>query len=161
MLLTTRWRGDMAPATKTRTKFGIPSPMLTRRLGSSGLQVSVIGIGTAQLRCVPAQQALETLCRAFKLGVTLVHTAPDYEGADDLVAEAVASSGREIIVASQGYGSREYFEHLFESTCQKLGKKRLELFGIACIDDREKYGEDVWGPNGIVQFLAKKNKKAG
>src|SRR5207247_7522943 len=47
-------------------------------------------------------------------------------------------------------------EYLFESTCVNLGKQRLDLFGIACIDDRELLGEDVWGPNGMVGFLRRK-----
>ena len=34
--------------------------------------------------------AIDTLLSGFDLGVNLVHTAPDYEGAEDLVAEAVA-----------------------------------------------------------------------
>ena len=33
-----------------------------------------------------------------------------------------------------------HFEYLFESTCRKFHKKRLEMFGIACIEDREAAG---------------------
>jgi predicted aldo/keto reductase-like oxidoreductase len=94
------------------------------------------------------------------LGVNLVHTAPDYEGADDLVAQAVQESGRDVLVLTQGYGDLAHFEWLFESACRKFKKHRLEMFGIACIDDREYLGEPVWGPGGMVEFLRKK-KEAG
>ena len=135
--------------------------MQYRRLGRARLKVSVVGFGTAQLRLVPQQQALDTLKRGFSLGVNIVHTAPDYEGADALVAQAIAESGRkDIIVCSQGYGSREHLEWLFETTCRLLGKRRLEMFGIACVDDRELLGEKVWGPGSQVDFLLKK-KQAG
>jgi len=127
-----------------------------RRLGRSGLMVSAVGFGTCQLRRVPVHQALETLKRGFALGVNLVHTAPDYEGADDIVAQAVRESGRDVLVLSQGYGSVEHFEWLFESTCRKLRTRRLPIFGIACIDDREHLGENVWGPGGMVEFLERK-----
>jgi glutamate-1-semialdehyde aminotransferase/predicted aldo/keto reductase-like oxidoreductase len=130
-----------------------------RRLGRTNLQVSVIAFGTCQFRLLPPRQALDTLRRGFELGVNLVHTAPDYEGADDLVAAAVRESGRDVIVCSQGYGPISHFEHLFESTCAKLHKKRLELFGIACVDDREALGEDVWGPRGMVDFLRRKKEE--
>ena len=124
-----------------------------RRLGRSELRVSAVGFGTGQLRRVPEQQALDTLRRGFELGVNLVHTAPDYEGADALVAEAVRAWGREVHVLSQGYGDRAHFEWLFEETCRTFGTRRLPMFGIACIDDRELLGEPVWGPGGMLEFL--------
>jgi glutamate-1-semialdehyde aminotransferase/predicted aldo/keto reductase-like oxidoreductase len=127
-----------------------------RRLGRTNLTVSVVGFGTCQLRLVPERQAMATLLRGFELGVNLVHTAPDYDGADDLVARAVKESGRDVIVCSQGYGPVGEFERLFEGTCAKLGKGRLELFGIACVDDREALGENLWGPGGMVDFLLRK-----
>lgn len=58
-----------------------------RRLGRTGLAVSVVGIGTNELRLVPERQAIRTLIRGFELGVNIVHTSPDYEGAEDLVAQ--------------------------------------------------------------------------
>ncbi len=130
--------------------------MQYRRLGRSNLRVSVVGFGTCQIRRVPEQQALDTLKRGFELGVNLVHTAPDYEGADDLVAQAVRESGREVLVLSQGYGDLAHFEWLFESACRKFGTRRLEMFGIACVDDREYLGEPVWGAGGMIEFLEKK-----
>jgi predicted aldo/keto reductase-like oxidoreductase len=133
-----------------------PGAMRHRRLGRSGLSVSAVAFGTCQLRRVPEQQAIDTLKRGFELGVNMVHTAPDYEGADDLVAQAVEESGREVMIFSQGYGDLAHFEWLFESTCRKFKKRRLEMFGIACVDDRERLGEPVWGPGGVVEFLQRK-----
>jgi len=130
-----------------------------RRLGRSNLHVSAVGFGTCQLRRVPEQQALDTLKRGFDLGVNLVHTAPDYEGADDLVAQAVQESGRDVMVLTQGYGDLAHFEWLFEAACRKFKKQRLEMFGIACIDDREYLGEPVWGTGGMIEFLQKKKEE--
>lgn len=133
--------------------------MTYRRLGRTNLRVSVVGFGTCQLRMVPEQRAIEAMTRSFSLGVNIVHTAPDYAGADDLVAEAVKASGPEVFVCSQAYGNRETFEHIFETTCAKFGKKKLEMFGIACIEDRESAGENVWGPYGMVEFLQAKKRE--
>jgi predicted aldo/keto reductase-like oxidoreductase len=130
-----------------------------RRLGRTNLQVSVIGFGTCQLRLVPARQAIDALRRGFELGVNIVHVAPDYEGADVLVAQALRETSKDIIICSQGYGPLELFEHFFENTCRTFDKERLELFGIACIDDREMLGENVWGNGGAVQFLLKKREE--
>lgn len=133
--------------------------MQYRPLGRSGLSVSAVAFGTSQLRLVPEAQALATLRRGFELGVNCVHTAPDYEGADDLVARAVRESGRDVIVLSQGYGDPTHFAFLFEETCRKLGKERLELFGVACIEDRARLGENVWGKGGALEFLLQKKRE--
>jgi predicted aldo/keto reductase-like oxidoreductase len=133
--------------------------MTYRRLGRTNLKVSVIGFGTCQLRMVPEQRAIDALTRSFSLGVNIVHTAPDYAGADDLVAEAVKASGREVFVCSQAYGDRETFGHIFETTCARFGKKKLEMFGVACVEDREGAGENVWGARGMVEFLRSKKSE--
>lgn len=130
-----------------------------RRLGKSNLQVSSVGFGTCQLRLVSEQQALESLIRGFELGVNFVHTSPDYEGTDTLVARAIVESGREVIVLTQGYGKMDHFEWLFENTCRKFNKQRLEIYGIACIDDREYLGENVWDKGGMIEFLLEKKRQ--
>ena len=131
-----------------------------RRLGRTGLQVSAVGMGTCQLRLVPETQAVDTLLKGFALGVNIVHTAPDYGNAEDLVARALTCTDAKVIVASQGYDvpgnidrRATHFEKLFEATCTRLGTERLDLYGIACIDDRERHRENVWGPDGMVEFL--------
>jgi len=130
-----------------------------RRLGRTNLNVSVIGFGTCQLRLVPVRQAIDTLRRGFDLGVNIVHVAPDYEGAENLVAQALRETSKDIIICSQGYGPPELFEHFFETTCRTFNKERLKLFGIACIDDREILGENVWGTGGMVEFLLRKKEE--
>jgi predicted aldo/keto reductase-like oxidoreductase len=140
--------------------------MQYRRLGRTGLRVSAVGFGTCQLRMVPERQALETLARGFELGVNIVHTAPDYEGANQLVARAIAQTGKDVIVLPQAYdvqynddGPVDHFERLFEEAAETFGRERFEMFGIACLDDREAFRENVWGPRGMVEFLLEKKRE--
>lgn len=146
---------SVTPTTSTGMEY--------RSLGRTGLRVSAVGFGTAQLRRVTETQAIDTLLKGFELGVNIVHTAPDYEGAEELAAAAVARTRRKVIVASNAYdvhgnrtGRVRLFERLFEATCRKLCTDRLDLFGIASVDDREAFGENVWGRNGMVEFLRRK-----
>lgn len=130
--------------------------MKYNRVARTDVYLSAVGFGTCQLRLVPERQALQTLKHGFRLGVNWVHTAPDYDGTQNLVASAIREYGKDIMMLSQGYGDMAHFEYLFENTCRILGKNRVEMFGIACIDDREYLGEDVWGPTGMVAYLEKK-----
>lgn len=140
--------------------------MQYRRLGRTGLEVSVVGFGTNELRLLPRNQAIDTLLHGFDLGVNFIHTAPDYEGADEIVAEAVAGTDRKIIVASQGYdmhynnhGPVSHFERVFETTCARFRTERLDLYGIAAVDDREAFRENVWGKGGMIEFLLRMKER--
>ena len=104
--------------------------------------------------------------RGFELGVNVVHTAPDYEGVDAIVARAIRESGRTVHVLPQAYdvhyntkGRVENFERLFEDALRTYGVDRFPLFGIACLDDREAYQENVWGTGGMVEFLLRKKSE--
>lgn len=138
-----------------------------RPLGNSGLVVSVVGFGTCQLRLLPEHQAIDTLLTSFDLGVNIVHTGPDYGIAEDLIAQAIRQTDQHIMVASHGAdvpsdgkGQVRQFEAQFEAACRRFGKgDRLDLFGIACIDDREAFKENVWGRNGMVDFLQRKKQE--
>ena len=130
--------------------------MKYNRVAKTDVYLSAVGFGTCQLRLVPERQALEILRRGFQLGVNWVHVAPDYDGTQNLVARAIREYGKDVMMLSQGYGDMAHFEYLFENTCRVLGKNRLEMYGIACIDDREYLGEDVWGATGMVAYLEKK-----
>jgi aryl-alcohol dehydrogenase-like predicted oxidoreductase len=79
--------------------------MQYNRIGNTEFRISAVGFGTCQLRLVPERQAIDTLKRGFELGVNWVHTAPDDEGADDLIARAIAESGHDVMTFSQGYGA--------------------------------------------------------
>jgi aryl-alcohol dehydrogenase-like predicted oxidoreductase len=137
-----------------------------RRLGRTGLRVSSVGFGTLQLRLLPEREALNTLLRGFELGVNLVHTAPDYEGAESLVARAIRESGREVVVCTQAYDVQgnaspvEHFARLFEEACARFDRDRLELFGIACFMTAAPE-ENVWGPGGMVEFYNRRKRKTG
>ena len=132
-----------------------------RRLGRSNLSVSVIGFGTDQLRRVPERQAVDSLKRAFDLGINLVNTGPDYEGADDIILLALREYDQQhrIYLSFQAGGNIEEFERIFETTCEKFNTKCLDLFGISSISDHEAYGVNVWKTGGLVEFLQKKKEE--
>ncbi|MBL7178020.1 MAG: aminotransferase class III-fold pyridoxal phosphate-dependent enzyme [Desulfobacteraceae bacterium] len=152
--------------TENKERKFVDGKMEYRELGTNGHKVSAVGFGTCQLRFVPEKEAINTLLKGFELGVNIVHTAPDYGNAQDLVAQAVARTERKIIVASQGYdvplnfkGPVRHFEKLFEEACKRLCTEKLELFGIAHIENREVGQENVWGKNGMIEFLQNKKKE--
>jgi predicted aldo/keto reductase-like oxidoreductase len=114
---------------------------------------------------VPRAQALATLRRGFELGVNLVHTAADYGGAMEIVAEASREAPHPVYVCSNGWGAMAEFEARFERSLELFGRRgrdgrlRLELYGIASVEDRLVLGDDVWGEQGQVAFLQRKQRE--
>lgn len=139
--------------------------MRYRRLGKTGISVSEIGFGTCQLRMIPFGRAVDTLITGFNLGVNIVHAAADYAGSLDVVLEAIQHTDRNIYVCSNGWGSAEQFECLFEDALEKFGKRgsngkwQLDFYGIASVEDRELLGENVWRSGGQVEFLLEQKRK--
>ena len=130
--------------------------------------VSAVAFGTSQLRVVPEREVIDTLIKGFELGVNLVHVAPDYEGAEAMLARAIRESpfGSKVLICTQAYdvhgnssGPVQHFERLFEQSCRIFDRECIDLYGIACIDDRENFGENVWGSGGMVEFLTRKKQE--
>lgn len=129
--------------------------MQYRRVGRTDLHLSTIGFGTAQFPMLPPHQAIASLQRGFELGVNWVHVSHEYGDAESLVARAVRKSGKDIAVLAQASGDVDHFAACFERTCEVLGRRRLDMFGINCINDCEYLQQDVWGPRGMAAYLAR------
>lgn len=127
--------------------------MQTREVGRTGIHLSVVGLGTAQLQMLPERQAVDTLVRGFELGVNWVHTAPDYGGIDPWIRTAIEVSGREVMVLSAGPPLAKDLPAFFENTCHVYRTPRLALYGIAGIDDIEWHRENLWGRGGMIEYL--------
>jgi glutamate-1-semialdehyde aminotransferase/predicted aldo/keto reductase-like oxidoreductase len=130
--------------------------MRYRTIGRTGLRVSVVGLGSAQLQMLSEAEAVATLSRGFELGVNWVHSAPDYGSVERWIQKAIRASGHDVMVAGTGTADADQFETYFENTCHWFERDRLDLFGINCVDDVERVGQNVWGPGGMVEQLQRK-----
>ena len=52
-----------------------------------------------------------------------------------------------------------HFERVFETTCARFRTERLDLYGIAAVDDREAFRENVWGKGGMIEFLLRMKER--
>src|SRR5699024_1943927 len=116
--------------------------MLTRRLGSSGLQVSCYGLGTMEWgEDVDEFDAAEQLAAFVDHGGTLVDTAPIYGGgaAEPLIGTLLAKSGlRERIVLASKAGLRQSPDGIVRDTSRRCLLDQLdaslELLGVDHLD---------------------------
>jgi aryl-alcohol dehydrogenase-like predicted oxidoreductase len=124
--------------------------VISRRLGSTGLDVSVIGLGTWAMggdEWGPAddQVSIDVLRAAVRQGVTLVDTADVYGlgHSEELVAEAIPPDAPVVVVTKGGWdistdppvvgGARrrydaEYLEHAVEESRRRLRRPQLDVY---------------------------------
>ena len=114
-----------------------------RRLGGSGLAVSVAGLGCNNFGMrIDAQGTDAVVHAALDLGVTLFDTADIYGGrgtSEELLGRALGSRRDEVVVATKfanpmGDGpylrgaSRRYITRAVEASLRRLGTDRIDLY---------------------------------
>jgi aryl-alcohol dehydrogenase-like predicted oxidoreductase len=123
------------PATPT-------TPLPTRRLGDSELEVSVIGLGCNNFgRRLDREATAAVLDAALTAGITFFDTADVYgEGASEqLMGEALAGRREEFVLATKfglgtsgapdvPRGSREYIRWAIEGSLERLRVERIDLY---------------------------------
>lgn len=78
--------------------------MQRRQLGKTGVEVPILGYGTATLgnieKDVPKDQGVETLNHAIDRGITYLDTSPDY-GSEPIVGEVMKERRGEVFLATK------------------------------------------------------------
>ncbi|HET7178239.1 MAG TPA: aldo/keto reductase [Chryseosolibacter sp.] len=146
--------------------------MKKRKLGSSGLEVSAIGLGCMGLSYAygpetSKEDGIKLIRRAFELGVTFFDTAEAYGPYknEELVGEAIAPFRDEVILATKfgfekgqsaiGLNSKpENIRHVTESALKRLKTDRIDLLYQHRVDPSVPM-EDV---AGTVKELIKEGK---
>jgi aryl-alcohol dehydrogenase-like predicted oxidoreductase len=116
--------------------------MKTRRLGRSGLEVSIVGIGCNNFGGRSGPEATRAvISKALDCGITLFDTADVYGergGSESLMGEFLGARRKEIVLASkfglpmdQGRkkgGSRRYIMEAVEASLKRLRTDWLDLY---------------------------------
>ena len=119
--------------------------MRYRRLGDSGLVVSVVGLGANNFRArCSDDDAFATIDAAIDAGVTLLDTADIYGnkgGSEELIGEALARNGRrdDVVLATkfgmdmggppqEARGSRHYVRRAVRASLRRLQVDHIDLY---------------------------------
>jgi aryl-alcohol dehydrogenase-like predicted oxidoreductase len=122
--------------------------MRFRRLGSSGLVVSVVGLGTNNLGMkLDADQSAEVVHAALDHGITLFDTADSYGAAEERLGELLRSARDDVIIATKfgsdvrrrglsngedwgARGARRYIRRAVEASLRRLGTDWIDLYQL-------------------------------
>lgn len=127
------------------------SPLPKRRLGKTGLMVTIVGFGGIPIQRISEEEALATIRRAYDLGVNFFDTARGYTNSEERIGKAL--EGREFYVATKS-GARDANE-IYEDVCRSLRslrRNRIDLFqfhGVSSDEDLKR----VLAPGGALAGL--------
>jgi aryl-alcohol dehydrogenase-like predicted oxidoreductase len=131
-----------------------------RRLGDSGLAVSIVGLGCNNFGSrLDADQTKSVVEAALDAGVTLFDTADIYGGgkSEEFLGKALGSHRDEIVLATKfgmdmqgangpdfgARGSRRYIRRAVESSLRRLGTDWIDLYQIHGPDGRTPISETL------------------
>jgi len=150
-----------------------------RRLGSSGLKVSAIGLGTNQFGGkVDFETAKNILHAALDAGITFIDTADTYQGgrSEEAIGKALAGFQGEALVATKVRhrlseapndvgASRQHILTGVENSLRRLGREWIDLYQIHSWDDETPIDETLRAlddllRSGKVRYIGASNFSA-
>ena len=138
---------------------------MTRTLGSSGIQVSTVGIGCNAFGTrIDQEQTTAVVDAAFEHGVTFFDTADVYGESEVLLGKALAGRRDDVVVATKfgmdldgrngddgGHrGSAAYVRTAIEASLQRLGTDRVDLYQLHTPDPSTPIEETLGALNELV-----------
>jgi aryl-alcohol dehydrogenase-like predicted oxidoreductase len=150
--------------------------MKTRKLGTTGIDISAIGLGCMSMSPVygPTDDVISiaTIHRALELGINFLDTADIYGagGNEELVGRAIKGKRDQVVLATkfgnvikgswadgEGYaidGSPAYVKRAAEASLRRLGVETIDLYYQHRVDPRTPIEETV----GAMADLVKEGK---
>jgi aryl-alcohol dehydrogenase-like predicted oxidoreductase len=122
-----------------------------RNLGNSGLQVSVVGLGTNQIGGrVDAAGTKAIIEKCMDTGVTFIDTADGYGGrgkSEEYLGQALKPFRREVVIATKSVmpmgdgpywagASRKYLTEALEACLRRLDTDYIDLYQMHMVDAR-------------------------
>jgi aryl-alcohol dehydrogenase-like predicted oxidoreductase len=141
--------------------------MLYRNLGTSGLQVSAIGLGTNQFGGkVSEAEVKNILSAAIELGVNFFDTANIYQNgrSEETIGKAIKGRREEVLIATkfghtnsqfgpnESGGSRSHIMNAVEASLKRLDIETIDLYQMHQWDDKTPLEETLRALDDLVKF---------
>ena len=131
-------------------------PVPKRKLGATGFNASLLGIGDLADRSVPLEKCVETIHRAMDLGLNVIDTAPGYEDgySEEIVGEALQGRREGMFVIDKIDRLDASVSPQVDASLKALRMERVDLFVFHAVSEMERWNE-IAGPGGGMEQLAK------
>ena len=134
--------------------------MQKRRLGRTGLDVSIIGFGAIKLPGVQRDDAVKIINRALDLGVNYIDTARNYRDSEEKIGLVLKERRAECFIATKTAArDAEGLMRDLETSLRNLQTDKIDVYQLHTVSDGDTYRR-VMAPGGALEG-AKKAKAQG
>ncbi len=137
------------------------SDMAYRQLGSSGLNVSVVGIGCNNFGFrIDEEASAAVVSAALEAGVNLFDTAASYGASEERLGKAIVGHRDEVVIATKWPspfeatkhhpGSRHHIVRACEGSLQRLGTDYIDLYQMHRPDPLTPFDETLHALDDLV-----------
>lgn len=124
--------------------------MKKRRLGRTGLEVSVVGFGGIPIIARPRAEAEEVVRYAYERGITYFDTARYYGDSEEKIGAALKDVRGEVVLATKViHGTREDATRGLRQSFRNLQTDRIDLVQLHMIDSEEELKKATVSACGI------------
>lgn len=127
--------------------------MQYRELGKTGLQVSTVGLGCAQIGTVSTEYGVQLVRRALELGVNYFDTARGYRDSEIKIGLAIKGQREKAIISTKtGAKTRDEAWQQIQESLERLQTDHVENYHLHGL----RAGEDMdrrLGPDGALKAL--------
>jgi hypothetical protein len=150
-------QAGIPPGARPAQGEGLPR----RVLGRTGLEITVLGLGTAPMGegPPPVEECAKVFAEAIDLGIGYVDTARIYNKAEDALREVLRTRRDRVVLATKCMCDvREKAEESFEESLKRLGVPSVDILHLHSTGDRDL--DRVLAPGGVWDYF-REMKKAG
>jgi len=127
-----------------------------RKLGSTGFNAAVLGIGDLADRAVPLEECVATIHRAMDFGLNLIDTAPGYEGgySEAIVGAALRGRREGMFVIDKIDELDQPVGQQVDASLGRLGLDTVDLFVFHAVSEMQQW-EKLAAPGGGMEQLGR------
>jgi predicted aldo/keto reductase-like oxidoreductase len=127
--------------------------MEKRKLGKTGLMVSVIGFGGIKLPIVERDDATELLNAALDMGINFLDTARGYGDSEEKIGAAISHRRDEFYISTKSpVTTSDRMKRDIETSLKNLRTDRIDLYLCHNLRHQENY-ETIMGTDGALKAL--------
>lgn len=135
------------------------APLPKRRLGKTGLDLSIVGFGGIVVRGGSAEAAARAVEDSLARGVNFFDTAASYGDSEAVLAPAIRAHRDGIILATKTRErTREGAAAEFARSKELLGTDHFDLFLVHGIQHVDRDVDPAFAPDGAMNFLVERQK---
>ncbi len=130
-----------------------------RKLGKTGLNISVVGFGGIPVQRVSAGEAKAIVSRALDLGVNFFDTARSYSDSEEKLGNALKARRREAVIATKSMArTREAMAADIKKSLEVMGLDYIDLYQMHNLKSKRAL-DKVISPNGALAALVEAKKE--